>query len=88
MEAHSMSSIPGDPSFDRRLTVLETRFDTVLPTLATKSDIDALRVEILKVLRDNLKWTIGIGLTMLIAFVGIDFARMNATSACILEWEK
>ena len=30
---------------DRRLTVLETRFDTLLPTLATKSDLEALRSE-------------------------------------------
>ena len=31
---------------DRRLTVLETRFDTLLPTLATKSDLEALRSEV------------------------------------------
>ena len=30
---------------DRRLTVLETRFDTILPTLATKRDIEDLRRE-------------------------------------------
>ena len=40
----------GEPSYDhemdRRLTVLETRFDTLLPTLATKSDLEALRSEV------------------------------------------
>ncbi len=36
---------PYDKGMDRRLTVLETRFDTILPTLATKADLEALRVE-------------------------------------------
>lgn len=34
---------PYDNDMDRRLTVLETRFDTILPTLATRSDVEALR---------------------------------------------
>ncbi len=34
------------PPPDRRLTVLETRFDTILPTLATKADLEALRGEL------------------------------------------
>jgi hypothetical protein len=54
----SMNSIPNSPppagsggppvdqSLERRLTVLETRFDTMLPTLATKADLEALRVEL------------------------------------------
>jgi hypothetical protein len=36
---------PYDADMDRRLTVLETRFDTILPTLATKSDLESLRSE-------------------------------------------
>lgn len=40
----------GEPARERdvyrRLTVLETRFDTILPTLATKSDLESLRVEV------------------------------------------
>ncbi|MDM5178743.1 hypothetical protein PO883_16200 [Massilia sp. DJPM01] len=35
---------PYDGGMDRRLTVLETRFDTILPTLATKADLAELRV--------------------------------------------
>ena len=41
-----MSTSPMPPSnviLDRRLTVLETRFDTILPTLATKQDLAELR---------------------------------------------
>lgn len=36
---------PYDKDMDRRLTVLETRFDTILPALATKGDLEALRAE-------------------------------------------
>jgi hypothetical protein len=74
----NMNSLPDDPSFDRRLAVLETRIDTILPTLATKSDIDRLRAEIFIGLSDNLKWSVGIMLTMLIAFLGVNFAMLNA----------
>jgi hypothetical protein len=35
-----------DRDLDRRLTVLETRFDIILPTLATKADMAELRAEI------------------------------------------
>lgn len=31
---------------DRRLTILETRFDTILPTLATKTDLAELKSEL------------------------------------------
>jgi hypothetical protein len=34
-------------SMDKRLSVLEMRFDTVLPTLATKADLAEMRTEIL-----------------------------------------
>lgn len=36
----------GEHATDTRLTVLETRFDTVLPTLATKADVAELRADI------------------------------------------
>lgn len=40
-------SRPNDPyQLDRRLTILETRFDTILPTLATKSDLAELKSEL------------------------------------------
>ena len=39
-----MNALPNNPdqSFYRRLTALETRFDTILATLATKADIAML----------------------------------------------
>ena len=33
---------------ENRLTTLEVRFDTVLPTLATKADIESLRADVEK----------------------------------------
>lgn len=33
---------------DRRITVLETRFDTILPTLATKADLADVRLDLEK----------------------------------------
>ncbi|NHZ41051.1 hypothetical protein [Massilia aquatica] len=40
---------PHDFALDRRLTVLETRFDTIVPILATKADLGALRLEVEKI---------------------------------------
>jgi hypothetical protein len=49
---------------DRRLTILETRFDTILPTLATKADLAELRSELKPLL-------LGYFLTMVIGFGGV-----------------
>jgi hypothetical protein len=49
---------------DRRLTILETRFDTILPTLATKADLAELRSELKSLL-------LGYFLTMVIGFGGV-----------------
>jgi hypothetical protein len=103
----NMNSLPDDPSYDRRLTVLETRFDTILPTLATKGDIERLRadlaigqeklsgelrqqseklgVEFQKGLNDNIKWTVGIMLMMLIAFLGVHFSMINTLRGFIVS---
>jgi hypothetical protein len=37
---------PYDGGMEHRMTALETRFDTILPTLATKADVDILRADI------------------------------------------
>ena len=33
------------PSLEERMTILETRFDTILPTLATKADIAEIKTD-------------------------------------------
>ncbi len=95
-----MNAVPNNPdqSFDRRLTILETRFDTILPMLATKADIEALRVEFhaglekvrgeMKDLRAELFKAIHdatkwtIG-NMVAVLLGANFAMFNAMKALI-----
>jgi hypothetical protein len=36
---------PYDGGMEHRMTALETRLETILPTLATKADVEALRAE-------------------------------------------
>ena len=84
---------PYDESMDRRLTILETRFDTILPALATKHDVDMLRAELrgeMDKLRGELlvamhraihaqtKWMIGLFLSLLVAMLGFNLAMLNA----------
>jgi hypothetical protein len=64
-----------DPySLDRRLTILETRFDTILPTLATKADLAELRAELKAEIRSEsaklMKWIATTLVTMVLGFAG------------------
>ncbi|SHM35403.1 hypothetical protein SAMN05192549_101381 [Duganella sacchari] len=47
-----------------RQTALEARFDTILPTLATKADVEALRADIHK-------WMVGSMIGLFIGFGGL-----------------
>lgn len=44
---------PSNHELDRRLTVLGARFDTILPTLATKQDLHEFRAELLQMFADQ-----------------------------------
>ncbi|UOD30296.1 hypothetical protein INH39_00595 [Massilia violaceinigra] len=70
---------------DRRLTVLETRFDTILPTLATKADLAELRldvermhlhlrntltVELHTALASTMRWCVALAMTVILSVVG------------------
>ncbi|GAB3420293.1 hypothetical protein NX774_17235 [Massilia agilis] len=64
-ETTQMGARPDDPyQLDRRLTILETRFDTILPTLATKADVAELKSELKTLL-------LGYFLTMVLGFAGV-----------------
>jgi Mg2+ and Co2+ transporter CorA len=39
---------PYDGGLEHRMTALETRLDTILPTLATKADVEAVRADVNK----------------------------------------
>ena len=67
-----------DP-MEHRVTALETRLDTVLPTLATKADLGELRTEMHKGFGEMVKWIVGTGFVGLAAFVTIiTFVLNNA----------
>jgi hypothetical protein len=60
---------------DRRLTVLETRFDTILPTLATKADLAELKAELKAEFKTEIgqlsRWVATMGITMVLGFAGM-----------------
>ena len=63
LEPHPPPS--NDPyQLDRRLTILETRVDTMLPMLATKADLAQLRAELTK-------WLVVLSATMFVGFGGM-----------------
>jgi hypothetical protein len=60
---------------EHRVTALETRFDTVLPTLATKADVGEIRADLHKMNAEIKTWTLAMMMTtigtMLAAIFGI-----------------
>ena len=60
-----------------RQTALEARFDTILPTLATKSDIEALRAEMHKMSAEGYRWMVASMIGMFLGFGGLYFAANN-----------
>jgi hypothetical protein len=80
---HDVPAQPGkDPSLDRRLTVLETRFDTTLTMLPNKADLSELKAELKADIHGESahlsKWMAATAITMLIGF-GLGFGGMILT---------
>jgi hypothetical protein len=69
---------------DRRLTILETRFDTILPTLATKADLAELKAELKAEFKGEIsglsRWVGALFVTTILGF-----AAMFATLATLLR---
>ncbi|MES2074474.1 MAG: hypothetical protein V4462_02550 [Pseudomonadota bacterium] len=62
---------------DERLTALETHFNTILPTLATKADIESLRADMSRMSSELHKWVLGSMIGMFIGFAGLMLAMQN-----------
>jgi hypothetical protein len=66
---------------DRRLTILETRFDTILPTLATKADVAELKAELKEEIHveiDKLScWMLALTVSMVSGFGGMIVALLR-----------
>jgi hypothetical protein len=71
-----------DVVLDRRLTVLETRFDTTLTMLPNKADLSELKAELKADIHGESahlsKWMAATAITMLIGF-GLGFGGMILT---------
>lgn len=86
-------------SLEKRVAVLEMRFDTILPTLATKTDIAELRIEIAKLSeklhedmyrlhRQLLMWIVSTMIAMFLGMVGLFAgisANMNQTTERLMQ---
>lgn len=66
---------------NERQMALEARFDTILPTLATKSDIEALRAEMHKMSAEGYRWMVASMIGMFLGFGGLYFASNNAAKS-------
>jgi hypothetical protein len=66
---------------DRWLTILETRFDTILPMLVTKADLAELKAELKAEIRAEsartVKWITTMFITMSIGFGGMSLTMMS-----------
>lgn len=69
---------PHDGNMDARITAIETRLDTVLPTLATRTDIESVKSEIHKSAGDTHKWMIATVIGLFLGFGGLFLAMSNA----------
>lgn len=68
---------PNDSDMEARLTKLETRLDTILPTLATKADISDTRVAIAESKSDIIKWLSGGVLATIAIIVSVMAFMLN-----------
>ena len=67
-----------DGNMEHRVTALETRLDTVLPTLATKTDIESVKSEIHKASGETHRWMLGTVIGLFLGFGGLFLAMSNA----------
>ncbi len=79
---------PHDGGTERRLTVLETRFDTILPMLATKADLAELRLDMEKLgkevhgtLTKAMMWFGALAMTITFGMVGFGIYLSNQVTS-------
>lgn len=71
----------GDPLLDRPLTVLETRFDTLITMLPDKADLAELKAELKTDIHGEStrlsKWMAATAITMVIGFGGMILTMLS-----------
>jgi hypothetical protein len=85
MNIEELQDLPGqrnkDPLLDRRLTVLETRFDTIMTMMPNKADLSALKAELKADIHGEAarlsKWVAASAVTMVFGFGGMILTIMS-----------
>jgi hypothetical protein len=66
---------------DSEVAALKAHIDTIVPTLATKADIEVLRAEMHKMSADGYRWMVASMIGMFIGFGGLYFAAGRSFDA-------
>ncbi|HWW99787.1 hypothetical protein [Collimonas sp.] len=70
-------AMPQEDHAMERLATLEAKFDAVLPTLATRADVQSLKSEIHKVASETHKWMLATVIGLFLGFGGLFLAMSN-----------
>ena len=80
-ELHDVTAQRANGLLDRRLTVLETRFDTTLTMLPNKADLSDLKAELKADIHGEAAhlstWMAATAITMVIGFSGMIFTVLS-----------
>jgi hypothetical protein len=66
---------------DSEVAALKAHIDAIVPTLATKADIEILRAEMHKMSADGYRWMVASMIGMFIGFGGLYFAASRPQDA-------
>jgi hypothetical protein len=64
---------------DNEVSALKAHIDAIVPTLATKADIEILRAEMHKMSAEGYRWMVASMIGMFLGFGWLYFAANNAT---------
>lgn len=73
---------PQDPTMER-IAKLEQRLDDMLPTLATRADMQEIRGDFHKAHVDMQRWIIGTIITLAFGFIGLILTMWNVVGGAI-----
>lgn len=72
------SEPPHDDNMEHRVTALETRLDTILPTLATKADIGEIRSDLHRNDAAIKSWMVATFIALFLGFAGLFFTMTSS----------
>ena len=66
---------------DNELAALKAHYDAIVPTLATKADIEILRAEMHKMSAEGYRWMVASMIGMFLGFGGLYFAANGSAKS-------